>query len=382
MLGFDLLGITPAGPSPRYAAYRAWLAAGYAGEMAYLHRHDALKVDVRALLPSARSVILVGLNYRQAHIKHRRQDPSRGQIASYALGRDYHTLMRKALIRLDKALAARSGRTTRGRAFVDSAPVLERSWGEQAGLGFVGKNTCLIHPRLGSQFFIGGLLVPELLAYDLPPAALPSATPGAAPRWRFAGGDTGTCGRCRRCLDACPTRAFVDDYTLDARQCISYLTIEYKGSIPLPLREAMGNWIFGCDICQDVCPWNQRRPAATHPQLQAFRERLAPPLQDLLALSEEDFNKTFQGSALRRTGWQRLMRNICVAAGNWGDPVLAPLLTHHLHKSPPLVAEHAAWALGRLREGAGQAPLQAAQGRTLSPPVQEAIAQALYLSPR
>lgn len=381
-LGFDLVGIAPVAPSADHARYQRWIAAGFYGEMAYLARHSPLKADPRQLLPTAQSMILVGLNYTSPVSADLRQDPSRGQIASYALGQDYHQLMRKALIRLDQQVAASSGRLGRGRVFVDSAPVLERSWGQQAGLGFIAKNTCLIHPRLGSTFFLGGLLVPERLAYDSPPRLLAAAQPKTAPRrWQFANGPIGTCGRCRRCLDACPTGAFAAPHQLDARTCISYLTIELKGEIPLALRPAMGNWVFGCDVCQQVCPWNRRSPTASHPRLQPRPDRIAPPLLELLALTDADFARRFQGSAVRRPGWQGTLRNVCVAAGNWGHVSLLPALTHHLYDSPVLVASHAAWALARLRTGAGRPTLETALTRELPPALRQAITQALALPP-
>lgn len=383
-LGFDRVGIVPAGPSPDYERYRRWLEAGYAGEMGYLWRHLEAKADPRRLLPEARSVILVALNYATAADPVLRRDPSRGQIAAYALGDDYHDVMRRALVELDGWLRAETGRSAHGRVFVDSAPVLERSWAHQAGLGFIGKNTCLIDPGLGSWLFLGGLLVPEVLAYDPPPLALPGCSDDRADReepaggrWRFADGRLGTCGRCRRCLDVCPTHAFVAPYVLDARRCLSYLTIELRGVIPVELRSAMGNWVFGCDLCQEICPWNRAAPPTRHPRLQPRPERLSPPLLDLLALDREGFARRFRGSPILRPRWEGFLRNVCVAAGNWGDPAAAPALAHHLHTAPPLVAVHAAWALGRLAGGTGQPALATAWARRPEPDVRAAIAAAL-----
>ncbi len=377
-LGFDLVAIVPVAASPHYERYQRWIKAGYGGEMHYLADHLPLKADPRTLLPDARSLILVALNYNVPIDPALRSHPGRGQIASYALGHDYHKLMRKALIQLDRQLAARVRRSSHGRVFVDSAPVLERSWAQQGGLGFIGKNTCLIHPRLGSNLFLGGLLVPEHFAYDAPPRTFASNTS----YWQqFADGTRGTCGRCRRCLQACPTQAFVQSYELDARKCISYLTIELKGDIPLALRPAMGNWVFGCDICQQVCPWNRHKPPTTHPRLQPPPDRVAPPLAELLSLTEADFAQRFQGSAVRRARWSGFMRNVCVAAGNWGHPSLLATLENHLFESPELVASHAAWALGRLQGGVGRQALEKALARTNSQPLQGAIRQALTLSP-
>ena len=355
-LGFDLVAIAPAGPSPDWARYRAWLDAGRAGEMGYLARHAVPKQDPRALLPEARSIILVGLNYAQHLDQALLEDPGRGRISLYALGSDYHKIMRKALIKLDGWLAAQSGRSGRGRAFVDSAPVLERSWASRAGLGFIGKNACLIHPEQGSWFFLGGLLTPEALTPD-PPPQVSHKNDGQDVTWHFTDGQVGTCGACTRCLDVCPTGALTAPRQLDARLCISYLTIEQRGPIPRHLRPKLGNWVFGCDLCQEVCPWNRRARATSHPRLQPHSDRIAPPLPELLALDEPAFLARFAGSPVMRAKWAGFMRNVCVAAGNWGDPAALPALTHHLHHSPRLVAEHAAWALARLRGRVGREAL-------------------------
>lgn len=376
-LGFDLVGITVVGPSPDYDRYRRWLEAGYAGEMDYLVRHVEAKADSRQLLPEANSLILVGLNYAQPVDSALRQNPARGQIASYALGSDYHRVMRKALIALDQWLAAKTARSGRGRVFVDSAPVLERSWSRQAGLGFIGKNTCLIHPRLGSYFFLGGLLVPEHLLPDPSPILEAAPERETGPWWHFAEGVRATCGRCARCLQACPTGALLSPGQLDARKCISYLTIELRGEIPRELRRGLGNWVFGCDICQDVCPWNRRAPVARHPRLQPHPERISPPLLDLLALSEDEFEQRFRGSAVRRARWQGFLRNVCVAVGNWGDEAALEGLRHHLYKSPLLVASHAAWALAHLRGNKGRAVLAQALERPLSVALRTHVQQAL-----
>ena len=375
-LGFDLAAIAPAGPSPDWDRYRAWIQRGWSGEMGYLERHLEPKRDPRALLPEARSLILVGLNYARHLDPALLTDPSRGRIALYALGRDYHKIMRKALFKLDAWLAAQAGRRARGRVFVDSAPVLERSWAARAGLGFIGKNACLIHPETGSWLFLGGLLVPEALTPDPPPQL---AHPPEAPDviWRFGEGRVGTCGACTRCLDVCPTGALVAPRQLDARLCISYLTIEQRGPIPLKLRPRLGNWVFGCDLCQDVCPWNRKARPASHPQLQPHPDRIAPRLTELLALDEAAFLQRFAGSPVMRAKWTGFMRNVCVAAGNWGHPAALEGLTRHLWQSPILVAEHAAWALARLRAGAGKAALERAHARIAEPERRLLIEQAL-----
>lgn len=379
-LGFDAVAIAPAGPSPDHDRYAAWIEAGYGGAMDYLARHTGPKTDPRSLLAEAQSVILVGLNYAQRADPTLRRDSSRGQIAAYALGDDYHEVMRAALVELDGWLRVQTGRSSHGRLFVDSAPVLERSWAKQAGLGFIGKNTCLIRPGLGSYLFLGGLLVPEQLDYDEPPQCLGGSTAGERGQevqWLMPGGGLGTCGRCRRCLDACPTSAFVSPYVLDARRCISYLTIELRGEIPESLRPGMGNWVFGCDVCQDVCPWNRRAQGAVHPRLQPHPGRVSPPLLDLLALDREAFARRFRSSPILRAKWDGFLRNVCVATGNWGDPAAREMLAAHLNQSPPLVAMHAAWALGCLAGGAGRDTLAMAADRPLEPGVKAAVVAAL-----
>ncbi len=379
-LGFYAAAIAPVGPSPDHDRYAAWVEAGHGGAMAYLARHTEPKADPRLLLPEAQSLILVGLSYAWPVDPGLRRDPSRGQIAAYALGDDYHEVMREALIDLDGWLRAQTGRSSHGRVFVDSAPVLERSWALQAGLGFIGKNTCLIRPGLGSYLFLGGLLVPEHLAYDPPPQRMSPGRPDdeeQSPQWLLASGRTGACGRCTRCLDACPTGAFVSPHLLDARRCISYLTIELRQEIPEVLRPGLGNWVFGCDVCQEVCPWNRRAPAAAHPRLQPHPDRLSPPLIELLALDRQAFADRFRGSPVLRAKWEGFLRNVCVAAGNWGDPAAGEALAMHLHDSPPLVAGHAAWALGQLAGGAGRGVLAAALELAQEPGVRAATVAAL-----
>jgi epoxyqueuosine reductase len=195
--------------------------------------------------------------------------------------------------------------------------------------------------------------------------------------YRFADGRSGTCGNCIRCLDVCPTNALVSPFELDARRCISYLTIELRGEIPVELRSQIGNWVFGCDLCQDVCPWNRKAITTNHPRLQPHLDRIAPLLLDLLALDQDAFADRFRGSAVKRAKWEGFMRNVCVATGNWGDPVALPELERHLFESPPLVASHAAWALGQLRDDAGRSILQRAWERSTEVAVRSSIAQAL-----
>jgi len=340
-LGFDLVGIAPAGPAPGAEQFLAWLEAGYHGQMAYLAKAPERRLDPRAVLPNARTIVIVGLSYETLAVPLEvLRDPSRGRIARYAWGADYHDVITPVLRAFGEWLSRES------RAYVDTGPVLERGWAQRCGLGFIGKNTCLIHRKRGSYLFLGAVLLAEELPDLEPEAPLPAL---------FAG-----CGRCTRCLDACPTHAFVAPGVLDARRCIAYLTIELKGSIPEELRPLMGNWVFGCDDCQDVCPYVRRfsRPS-TSPLAQAFRpldiDRAAPKLIDLLQLDRTTFNQRYKRTPLARAKWRGLMRNACVAAGNWGSPEALPYLRALAASDEPLVREHAAWAIARICNGASSA---------------------------
>jgi epoxyqueuosine reductase len=337
-LGFDLVGIAPARPAATVTQYRRWLEKGFHGEMAYLARAEAVakRKDLALVQPGVRSVVTVAANYHTVPLPaEARDDPSRGIIASYAWGDDYHDLLLTRLRELASSLPAdaRAEAETRPgyRAYVDTGPILERELAARAGLGFVGKNTNLIHPRLGSWLFLGELfLTAELPQVEQPPAQ-------------------GTCGHCTRCLDACPTGALVAPYILDARRCISYLTIELKGPIPRELRPLMGNRIFGCDICQEVCPWNRRfaRPTAK-PAFQPRPDAIAPTLLDLMALDDRGFRQRFRGSPVNRAKRRGLLRNVAIALGNWGNPASLPALVRAQDDAEPLIRGHAAWALGRV----------------------------------
>jgi epoxyqueuosine reductase len=340
-LGFARAAVVPIEPPRRHALYRSWLASGHAGTMAYLAapEHIAQRGDLRALLATARSLIVVALAYDRA-------DPIppdallRGKIARYARGEDYHLVMRDRLVALADRIAAALGRPVASRPCVDSAPVLEREWAERAGVGFVAKNTMLIAPGLGSYVVLGELLVDAELA---------EAAPNEPPRPR--------CGTCRSCLDACPTGAFVDAYVLDARRCISYLTIEHRGAIPRELRPAIGTWVFGCDVCQEVCPFNAGAGAAAGAIDPGLRPRsLEHALPDLVALAARGANQLRQlvkRTALRRVPRDALLRNVAVALGNTGDPRAIPALVGLLGHAAAVVRGHAVWALGEL--GAAEA---------------------------
>jgi len=333
-LGFAMLGIVPAKPSPRLNAYLSWIEAGMHGSMGYLTRPDrvARRADLSLILPGARSLIIVAMDYftgwPPADIV---GSPGRGRISSYAWRADYHDIMEARLDTLVGFLQAEVGGQAAARVYVDTGAVLERSHAEQAGLGFAGKNTVLIHPQRGSFFFLGEIITDVELAHNEPP-------------------DMPDCGSCTRCLAACPTLAFPAPHVLDARRCISYLTIEYKGFIPSDLRPLMGNWVYGCDVCQNVCPWQRFAQPAHEAHFAAVDAHdIAPPLADLLALDDESFAERFHGSPILRIKRERLVRNACIAAGNSNHPELARWLVPLLHDESPLVRGHAAWALGQLR---------------------------------
>lgn len=360
-LGFARAAIVPVEPPRRHALYTSWLAAGHAGEMAYLAtpEHTAQRADLRALLGSAAALIVVALAYGRA-------DPIppdrllRGRIARYARGEDYHLVMRDKLVALADRLAAALGRPVASRPCVDSAPILEREWAERGGLGFVAKNTMLIAPGAGSYLVLGELLV------DAP---LPPTAPAAPPRPR--------CGACRACLDACPTGAFADAYLLDARRCISYLTIEHRGPIPRDLRPAIGTWVFGCDICQEVCPFNAGPGEPPDPQLAP--RSLDHALPDLLALAALGANQGrhfVRRTALRRIPRDLLLRNVAVALGNTSAPEAIPALAALLEHKAPIVRAHAAWALGRFADPAARAALAARAAVEADPAVREELAAA------
>lgn len=375
-LGFDWVAVTPIGPAPHASALERWLAAGFHGEMAYMARSSVARSDPRRVEPSARSVIVLGMRYIAPRLPHGvLSDPSRGRIAVYAWRPDYHDVIRPRLHALDAWLRQETGREALARCYVDTGPVLERDWAMAAGLGFIGKNTCLIRPGSGSWLFLSVMLVPEALDPDPPPAMVPLT--GDFPAWRLPDGRTGTCGSCHRCLVACPTQAFPEPYVLDARRCISYLTIEYRGFIPRELRPLMGNWIFGCDVCQDVCPWCRagERPMASREEV----ERWAPRLLDLLALDDAGFRARFRRTPLTRAKRRGLLRNVCVAIGNWRDPAAVPALARALSDAEPLIRGHAAWALGRIGGREARDALRRALKREPEAPVVEEIRYALEL---
>ena len=330
-LGFDFCGVTPAHPSPTLHAYLRWIERGMHGAMGYMARPDRVRrrQDLRQILPGARSLIVVGLDYATRFADEATlSDPSRGRIAAYAWGLDYHQALGERLQMLAERLAAQCGRRLAQKVYVDTGALLERSHAQQAGLGFIGKNSMLIHPRRGSSFFLGEIISSlDFEDYDEPHRET-------------------MCGTCARCLSACPTDAFPAPYVLDARRCISYHTIENKGFIDRELRGGFGNWIFGCDICMDVCPFQRFVQETDEVAFLPFElDRVAPKLTDMLALTAERFRQLFRRSPVERLGRERLLRNACVAAGNWRDERAIPHLIQLLYEGSAIVRGHAAWAL-------------------------------------
>jgi epoxyqueuosine reductase len=349
-LGFDLCGVAPAEDFPELAHLEDWLARGHAGEMKYLH--DARRQSPSRVLEGARSIVVCALNYNTPHPRSTEvpQDfpggsSPRGWISRYAWGGEYHKVVGDTMDALVEALHRDFSESFEARAYVDTGPVVERVAARHAGLGWLGKNTCLIHEELGSCFFLGVIVTTLELAASLGPAEAPPPD---------------LCGNCRLCIEACPTAAIVEPYVLDARRCIAYLTIELRGAIPEEFRAPMGRHVFGCDICQDVCPWNHRAPAtapaAFEPRRHEANSLFAPDLEWLLSLTEEAFRDVFRGSPVKRAKWRGLLRNACVALGNSGLRPAAPRykeicerLSELAAAEDDILAGHARWALERLR---------------------------------
>ncbi|MGB2730255.1 MAG: tRNA epoxyqueuosine(34) reductase QueG [Methylovirgula sp.] len=328
-LGFDLCRIASPDAVPLAdARLKAWLDAGYAGDMTYMAETRARRAAPRALWPEVKSIILVGMNYApEADPLALIAAPKRANISVYARHRDYHDLVKGKLKLLASWLAAQASDIDL-RVFVDTAPVMEKPLAEAAGLGWQGKHTNLVSRASGSWLFLGSLFTNQPLAADAP--------------------EENHCGSCRACLDVCPTSAFPQPYLLDARRCISYLTIEHKGHIAAEFRAAIGNRVYGCDDCLAVCPWNKFAESAHEAKLKARADLLAPKIADWLGLDDASFRALFSGSPIKRIGIARFLRNLIVAAGNSGDPSLAPLIEARLEDASPLVRAMAVWALGRL----------------------------------
>jgi epoxyqueuosine reductase len=339
-LGFEMCGIAPAVPADGFDRLAAWLDAGFAGEMRYLHAHREARRHPSGVYPAVRSVIMAGMNYAPSKADTLRSPsapgpPFRGRIARYARGADYHQVVRERLKELGAWLRHERPEVW-GRVVVDTAPLLERDFARRAGLGWFGKNTMLLNKRLGSWFVLGGLLVD----IDLAPSAPHEAS---------------HCGTCTACLDACPSKAFVEPGVLDSRRCISYLTIELKTQVPAEQRPWLGDWLFGCDVCQEVCPWNRKAPPGG-PALAPRADLENVDAAELLGLSEAGFRARFEGTALYpRPGRRVVLRNAALVLGNTGDERALPALERALDDPEPLVREAARWAIERItgRQRAG-----------------------------
>ena len=324
-LGFDSIGIAPIAAIPE-DHLQGWLRDQYHGEMGYMERNTEKRLDPEKLLPGARSILSLALNYFHPYeLPYERS--TRGSISRYASGDDYHQVLKKKLQELLDFVREREP-GVQEKIYIDTGPVLDKYWAARSGVGWLGKHTNVLARNLGSWFFLGEILLTLDLEYDLP-----------SPDF---------CGSCTRCIEACPTGAIVEPYRLDSRRCISYLTIELREDIPEKWREPMGNLIFGCDICQDVCPWNRQAPDSRVEEFKPRKENRAPELKELARLSAQDFRKRYRGSPMKRTRWRGLMRNVAVAMGNSRDPEMIPELESMLNLEDPMVRRHAAWALARI----------------------------------
>jgi len=334
--GFDLCGIAPVQDFPELARFPQWIADGHAGEMKYLESRaesgQLRRASLNLVFPWARSVVVCAVNYNTAHAYSTQvHDPARGWISRYAWSReDYHETVLRRLREVEsniKELSAPNQIET--RSYVDTGPVVERVYAKYAGIGWLGKNTCLINQKIGSWLFLGVIITSLELMPDLP-----------APD---------RCGTCTRCIDACPTNAFVGPHQLDSNKCIAYLTIEKRGAIPEELREGIGHQVFGCDICQDVCPWNRKAPATDKPEFQPREGFINPALVWLAEISEEEFRQVFRGSPLKRAKRDGLRRNALIAIGNGGDSSTLALVTRNTSDPNPAVADAANWAANKLK---------------------------------
>ena len=346
--GFDLCGIAPVHEFREIEAFPAWIAAERHGEMRYLESRDEAGELKRASLarvaPWARSVIVCAINYNTAQpYSTQMLDPSRGWISRYGWSlEDYHDSVLRRLREVEAAIqrdltdSSSAAATPSFRSYVDTGPLVERVYAKYAGIGWIAKNTCIINQKLGSWLFLGVILTSLEVEADLP-----------APD---------RCGSCTRCIDACPTHAFIAPGQLDARLCISYLTIEKRGEIPPALRSGMGRHVFGCDICQDVCPWNRKAPATLNPEFQPREGLVNPALDWLAAMQPDEFRTVFRGSPIRRTKLTGLRRNAVVAMGNSGDMKFVPTLERLAEDADSVVAEHARWALDKLNSEVTHVP--------------------------
>lgn len=328
-LGFDLVGISPPDADLDTPNFREWIENGYAGEMKYLERNSSKRENPGEVLPGIKSIVTCAVNYNtdkpySTEVK----SSGKGWVARYAWGEDYHDVLIKSLKKLVRYMEQLFEERINTKAYVDTGPVLEKVYAKNSGVGWIGKNTCLINQQIGSWLFLGEILTDVELEYD-------SSVPDR-------------CGSCTRCIDACPTDAIVEPYVLDSRKCISYLTIELKDKIPLELREGLENNIFGCDICQDVCPWNKKAPVTQLADFKAVDDIYNPDLEDLLGLDAEGFRALFKNSPIKRSKRRGLLRNALVAAANSGDQKFTSKISELLFDEEPLVRAHAVWALWKI----------------------------------
>ncbi|MCA9121991.1 MAG: tRNA epoxyqueuosine(34) reductase QueG [Planctomycetaceae bacterium] len=327
-LGFDLVGVCPAVTPPGFNRYREWLAAGFAGEMHYLVERESAYEHPSSILEGVRSVVMLAMNYN--HQTPIAAQPGEGRVSRYAWGEaDYHDVIHGRLKQLTR-LVRDWDPTASVRGVIDTAPLLEREFAQLAGLGWIGKNTLLINKSFGSWFFLAAVLTDLTLVYDAPH-------------------QTDHCGTCRACLDACPTDAFPQAYVLDATKCISYLTIELRDQIPESMRAGIGDWVFGCDVCQDVCPWNNRVPPSKESTFRAREEQNPLSLAELFYLTDEQFRARFRKTPLWRPKRRGILRNAAIVLGNQRATVAIAALTHGLDDPEPLVQEACHWALERIK---------------------------------
>lgn len=353
-LGFDLFGVAPAKPAVTGSFFQKWLEAGHHGEMDYLARRARERLDPGEVLPGARSIICVGMIYSPRLPEVPGPGP-KGRVARYAWGEDYHRVLGRKLNELASYLMEENG--GRARSYVDTGPVLEREYAREAGLGWFGKNTNLIREGIGSWFLLGEIITDLDLERDDPVAD--------------------RCGTCTRCIDACPTGAILEPYLLDSNACLAYLTIEHRGSIPRQHRASAGDLVFGCDICQEVCPWNREAPEATEEAFRPREETPGPDLVGLLEMGEAEWKRRTGRTAIRRAGWRGMRRNAAVALGNARDPSGVGPLVRTLGAADPLVRAHVAWALGRIGTPPCAAALRSALDGEEDPRVREEIETAL-----
>ena len=326
-LGFNSCRITASAPPAHTAEFRNWLHEGAAGEMNYMEHGEEKRGDPQKVLRGAKSIVILALNYFQGEETHQPKRAATGKIARYAWGDDYHNVIAAKLDKIDKFLRDFGGQQ---KCYVDTGPILERDHAAQAGIGWHGKSTMLIDRRLGTWFFLGEILTTLELPADSP--------------------QRDRCGTCERCIKACPTAAITAPHRLDARRCISYLTIELKGSIPLEFRPLIGNRIFGCDDCLDACPWNRFAQASRETAFSAHRSTTGMALREYLKLSDPEFRTLFRNSPIKRIKRPGFLRNVCVALGNVGDASDLPALECAAAGPEPLIAEHAAWAITRIQQ--------------------------------